>query len=155
MKKYLSLVGAFGLGAALLAGGSAAAQDQANLTAAVHAGSCEAPGESVLALDAFRTGRGQAVGVSGVPTVLESSTDDINGLSGQQLIDSPHIIAVFDGETIVACGAVGGLTDDDDLTIGLSPVDGSGVFGIATIEEIEEEDDDDLEIDLYVVQPVS
>lgn len=154
MKAYLSLVGALGLGVGLLAGSSVAAQDQANLTAAVHAGSCAEPGESVLALDAFRPGRGQAVGVSGVPIVLESSTDDIAGLSGRQLIDSPHILAVFDGETIVACGAVGGLTDDDDLTIGLSPVDDSGVFGIANIEDIEEADDDDLEIDLYVVQPV-
>ena len=86
MKVYLSLVGALGLGVGLLAGSSVAAQDQANLTAAVHAGSCAEPGESVRALDAFRPGRGQAVGVSGVPIVLESSTDDIAGLSGRQLI---------------------------------------------------------------------
>ena len=60
MKVYLSLVGALGLGVGLLAGSSVAAQDQANLTAAVHPGSCAEPGESVLPLHAFRPGRGQA-----------------------------------------------------------------------------------------------
>jgi hypothetical protein len=85
-----------------------------------------------------------------VPVVVESSTDDIGRLSGQDLTGSPHLVAVFVDD---ACGDIGGVTDDDDLMVGLSPVDESGYFGVANIEDVTDDDDDDLEVDVYVVQP--
>jgi len=156
MKRYLSMASVAGLGAALMLGGSAVAQDQPiPVSAAIHAGSCAEPGEQVVALDAFRTGMGSAVGASGVPVVVESSTDDIGRISGQDLTGSPHLIAVFADDAMVACGDIGGVVDDDDLLVGLSPVDDSGYFGVANVEDITDDDDDDLEVDIYVVQPNS
>lgn len=50
------------------------------------------------------------------------------------LLGSNHVIAVLDtdGQTVVACGAIGGVPDGQGaFTIGIAPVDDSGVAGTA------------------------
>src|SRR5699024_5992241 len=55
-------------------------------------------------------------------------------VSLQTLLGSNHVIAVLDedGQTVLACGAIGGVPDGQGaFTIGLAPVDDSGVAGTA------------------------
>jgi hypothetical protein len=50
------------------------------------------------------------------------------------ILADDHVIAVLDedGQTVLACGAIGGVPDGQGaFTIGLAPVDDSGVAGTA------------------------
>ncbi len=136
--------------AALGLGGIASAQDNSEVTAAVHSGMCNDLGDEVASLNNPEPESGNWIGVEGIGQVLESETDDV--VDSGDLIDSPHSIVIFAGGEVVACGEVGGYADDDDLYIGLQPVGNSGYFGIAELDDVDD-DDDEVEIDLYVFQP--
>jgi hypothetical protein len=53
----------------------------------------------------------------------------------QDILNGGRVIAVFDEadpDTMIACGAVGGVLDGNGaMSIGLAPVGGSGVVGVA------------------------
>lgn len=134
--------------------GTVVAQDN-DLSAAIHSGTCDALGDQVASLQAPRPASGPWVGVEGIGSVLESETDDVSGVTASALIGSPHAVVVSAGGTAVACGEVGGnLDDDDSLHIGLAPVDDSGSFGIAELDDFED-DDDELDVDLWVMNPTA
>lgn len=100
---------------------------------------CDASGsdQPVAELNATRLPEGAPVGLEGaVPvatgfTVVEIPLDDI--------IAGNHVLAVFDEddpELMIACGPVGGVLDSNGaLTIGLLPVEDSGVTGVAYLSE--------------------
>jgi hypothetical protein len=137
---------------AALAWGNVATAQNGDISAAVHSGACNELGDEVASLNTPQPEGGDWVGVEGLGVVLQSETDDV--VSGQDLIDSPHSVVIFAGGTVVACGEVGGPLDDEDLYIGLQPVDNSGYFGIAELDDLDD-DDDEVEIDLYVFQPAN
>lgn len=146
--------------AALAWSGAVSAQDDndtVTYSAVIHSGMCDDMGEEVQVLDdSTALGTGEHVGVEGLATVVLSETDDDEiDVSASTLIESPHSIVAYIDDSPVACGEIGGLLDDDeDLWIGLEPLEDSGFFGIVELENIDDDDDDDLEIDVYLVQPV-
>jgi hypothetical protein len=130
------------------------AQSDGDHTAAIHAGACGEIGEELVMLNAPQHESGDWLGIEGLAPILESDTEDISDVSGPGLTDEPHSIVMFSGETAVACGEIGGPVDDDDMIVSIHPVDESGYFGIADIDDILDDDDDDgVEVHLYVVQP--
>lgn len=148
-------VAAVALGLSVAFAGTALAQTSPAYTAAIHAGTCAEPGALVQELQAPRAAAGQIVGVDPGTTVMRSETDRDDVWDAAAAIQSPHIVAVFADGELVACGAIGGaLMDDDELVIGLGAVAESGHHGIAKIDEVGS-NDDDLDVDLYVVAPAA
>jgi hypothetical protein len=126
-----ALVGAV-LAAAVAAFAPVAAQDAA-YPAALYAGECGNLAEEVAALEPAVAPGGSVVGAPGAVPVAESrsalpvSPGDAVGLRLVLAITDPA-----DPGTVLACGTVGGVFDSaDSLAVALSPVGGSGVFGIA------------------------
>jgi len=142
-------------GIAMVGGnGALAVHEDLEFPAAIHAGTCEAPGDEVLALDNLvrlpndddenRAGAPGSQVIHGLP---DNSTID---LTIDDLFADDHILAVFnpDGD-IVACGPIGAYSyeDGDALFFGLrsqgdSPYSGVAIFG-------DDEDDsgsDDLDL---------
>lgn len=155
-------LGIITLCSALILAGTVSAQTPTGAHgAAIHAGACDNLGELVVSLGVPEPEGGAWVGVEGLAVVLESDTDDIVEVTGAQLTDSPHSVVVSSGDAVVACGEIGGPIDDVDLIIGIHPVDDSGYFGIADLDDIVEDGDDDdddgeeVDVDLYVVQPAA
>lgn len=144
--------------AAALAWSGAVSAQNGDYTAAIHAGMCGELGEEVESLDApSPKGTGADVGVEGTSVVYHSDTDDDDiAIPDSELVNNPHSIVVFDGDTPVACGEIGGnVHDGEDLWIALHEVDDSGYTGVAELDDLLDDDDDEVEIDLYVVQPTS
>jgi hypothetical protein len=167
----LGLVGV--VGAVVVGASSALAVHEENeYPAAIHAGSCEAPGDVVFDLPDLtllpdeapegedRVGAPLAQVVHGLPdgTALDATVED--------LLAEDHIVAVFDpeeGTEIIACGPIGAYSfgeDQEELAIGLLEVNGSNYTGVAlfgdhsgaTDDDTETETEDDgLEIEVYIV----
>ena len=126
------------------------------LVAGIYAGSCaDFTGDPVetlrdLTLDSRNA---EFRGLNTAMAVLDSDTE-LNIAIGS-LLDSPHAIVVGDATAPVACGDIGGLVDlnddDEDLDIGLWPVDDSGYFGIAEIDG--DDEDNETEVSVYVAVP--
>lgn len=133
----LALAGSFALGGA----STLAVHENVEFPAAIHAGSCEAPGEVVVELpnlvrlpEGVPT-EGEPVGapvsqvVHGVPvgTTIPMTVPD--------LFAAEHIVAVFnaDGDAIVACGPIGAYTyaEGENLAIGLREQADSNFTGAA------------------------
>ncbi len=133
----IALAGGFALGGA----STLAVHENVEFPVAVHARSCEAPGEVVFELPNLvrlpegAPTEGEPVGapvaqvVHGVPvgTTLAATVPD--------LFAAEHIVAVFnaDADTIVACGPIGAYTyaEGDDLAIGLREQNDSNFTGAA------------------------
>jgi len=130
---------------------------------AVHEGTCDDPVAQPAAevADTAAIGAGsddpEVVGEPTGPGILEAnatidgSLDDFTG--------APHVIAVHasatDYDTIVACGQIAGVKEDGKLVVALTPVDESGVTGIATLDEdtsgVLGLGDDELKITVYLI----
>jgi hypothetical protein len=138
--------------AALLATGAAAATaqdatptaetlDVASYPVSIHAGTCDAPTAQPIGptLDTGVAGLddGELVGISEqAPVQVASETFDgtLDDLTG-----TPHVVAVHASAegygTILACGEIAGYAEDGRLVIALRSVDGSGVSGVAILDD--------------------
>lgn len=134
---------ALGLAGGLALGGAStlAVHENVEFPAAIHAGSCEMPGEVVFELpnlvrlpegaatEGERAGAPVSQVVHGAPvgTTLSATVPD--------LFAEQHIVAVFnaDGDAIVACGPIGAYTyaEGEDLAIGLREQADSNFTGAA------------------------
>jgi hypothetical protein len=176
-------LGLVGVAGAMVFGATStlAVHEENEYPAAIHAGSCEAPGDVVFQLPDLtllpedapegeeRVGAPLAQVVHGLPddTALDATVDD--------LLAEDHVVAVFDPEDdtqIIACGPIGAYSFGDDqesLAIGLREFNESNYTGVAffgrdvevddgddqsTETETEtdtETEDDGLEIEVYIV----
>lgn len=126
------------------------------LVAGIYAGSCaDFSGDAVESLRdlTLDNANGEARGLPSAMAVLDSDTE--LRVSINTFLDSPHSIVIGDPSNPVACGDIGGLVDlnndDEDLDIGLWPVNDSGYFGIAEIDG--DDDDNETEVAVYVAVP--
>jgi hypothetical protein len=139
----LTRLAIFGIAGGLALGGTSAlaVHENVEFPAAVHAGSCEQPGDVVFELpnlvrlpegapaEGDKVGAPVAQVVHGVPvgTSLPTTIPD--------LFAAEHIVAVFNaaGDTIVACGPIGAYTyaEGQDLAIGLREQADSNFTGAA------------------------
>ncbi len=167
----LGLVGVVG---AVVVGASTtlAVHEENEYPAAIHEGTCEAPGEVVFDLPDLtllpedapegedRVGAPLAQVVHGLPddTALDATIED--------LFAEDHVVAVFDAEEgteIIACGPIGAYSfgdDQEELAIGLREFNESNYTGIALFGDDSDASDDDteteteddgLEIEVYIV----
>ena len=155
-------VGAVAVAGTMAFGASSAmaVHEDLEFPAAIHAGTCEAPGDEMLALDNLvrlptdAPAEGEPAGAPGAQVVHGTPDDGVDlGLTVDDLFAADHILAVFDAEgtTIVACGPIGAYTfeDGNDLAFGLRSQGDSPYSGVAIIEN--DDDDDDLDIEVYLV----
>lgn len=155
-----ALVGAAGA-LALAAMPAGAVHENIELPAAIHAGTCEMPGDEVLALDNLvrlpegASEEGEPVGAPGAQVIHGTSDDAEINLTIDDLLAADHVLAVFDeaGENIVACGPIGAYTYEDgsDLAFGLRSQGDSPYSGVAIVDGDDDDDDDGTDIDVYVV----
>jgi len=124
---------------------------------AVHMGSCEAPtpeAEIELAntiVAGSDIAEGTFIGVTpGQPALVSSTTAEISldDLAGTERVIAVHQSAEEFG-TLVACGTISGTKANASLVISLPEVNGSGVNGIAVLDE----NDDSTDIKVYVISP--
>lgn len=159
VRSWMVRLGLVGFAGALaFAGQSAfAVHEDLEFPAAIHAGTCEAPGDEVLALDDLvrlpddAPDSGERAGAPG-SQVVHGTTDDYEiDLTVDDLFAADHILAVFDAEgtTILACGPIGAYTyeDGNDVAIGLRSQGDSPYSGVAIFEG----DDDGTGVDIYLV----
>jgi hypothetical protein len=167
----LALVGAFVIAAprSLNAQDDATPEVQSQVGGyfvAIHEGTCEEP----VAASSWDVGEAHLPGVDddqdegemrgstdAVPVLIVDET--VGTDFGNVLDDGQYLIAVHESAenfgNIVACGALGGVVDDGRLVIGLEEVGGSGVQGVAVIDEdsggILGLGDDELSIKVYLL----
>ncbi len=159
------LIATFGAGA----WGQIAA-GQADESAAIHAGSCaDLNMDPVHSLTQVRLGGGANADDDDDDDVQAGRTGDIGGANVEpvafseteidgridSLVQQPHVVVIWDSADrggVLACGEIGGFpVDDDDLAFGLEEQNGSGYYGIAFLDN--EDDDNEVEVKLYLVSP--
>jgi hypothetical protein len=148
------LIAAFSVATVLTVGSlvSVSAQKSPDtLQANIFAGTCAQLAEAPLqALNNVTNNdprvNGSFSGTASAFGVLTSETEVRIRLS--DMTAAPHAIVISDGTSNVACGDIGGITSrtSRDFRIGIAPIGDSGVFGIAELED----DDNETEIDLYI-----
>jgi len=153
-------LGMLGIAGAVAFGGASAfaAHEDLEFPAAIHAGTCEEPGDVVLELDNLvrlpedAPDEGDRAGAPGSQVVHGLPEDAEFDLTIEDLFADDHILAVFDaeGEAIVACGPIGAYTYDEgnDLVIGLRSQGDSPYSGVALFES---DDDDVVDLSIYLV----
>lgn len=113
-----------------------------NYPVAIHEGTCSSP----IAQPKWDVSNAQVIGTGsdsvdqlgsgGTPVYQASATVDAKL---DDVASSPYVIAVHaspeDYSTIVACGVVAGPKVDGKLVVALTAVSGSGISGIATLDE--------------------
>jgi hypothetical protein len=92
-------------------------------------------------------------GPNAVPVAF-SHTD--TGLRFSDLTERSYVLIVRESSSrqdqIIACGEIGGyFVDDDDLAFGLSEHGGSGFYGIAKLDDAD--DDDRVELKVFLASP--
>lgn len=159
VRSRLARLGMLGMAGGLALGGSSALAVHENLEfpAAIHAGTCEAPGEVVLDLGNLvrlpegAPAEGDRAGAPGAQVVHGTPDDSEIDLTVDDLFAADHILAVFNAEAdaIVACGPIGAYTyeDGEDLAIGLREQGDSMYSGVVLFDV----DDDDLDVEIYIV----
>ncbi len=128
---------------------------------AIHAGTCEEPGDEVLALDNLvrlphdAPDEGEPAGAPGAQVVHGTGDDTEIDLTIDDLFAADHILAVFDaeGEMIVACGPIGAYTYEagNDLVFGLRSQGDSPYSGVVIIDGDDDDADDSTDIEIYLV----
>ncbi len=168
-------LGALGVVSALALGSASALAKHEDLEfpAAIHAGTCEEPGDVVLELDNLvrlpqdAPAEGERAGAPGSQVVHGLPDDASLDLTVDDLFAADHILAVFDaeGENIVACGPIGAYTfeDGNQLVFGLRSQGDSPYSGVVLIgddsddsdddedDDATAEDDDGTDIEIYLV----
>lgn len=148
--------------------GTAVAQDDAESAPShpihIHVGTCEeldpnpiAPLDNLAPRvneDAEEESDNQPVGVLTAPTVLGTSSDEIE-LAWEDMLSASHAINVHmsdeDVQTYIACGDIGGVVVDDTLVISLQPLNDSGYTGIAILSQ---DGDGNVDVnDVYLAEP--
>jgi hypothetical protein len=116
----------------LLVRPSQAVSTAPELEAALRAGSCSRPGALTAGLQAPTIPTGP---VQGAPEAIPGATSFTPApMTLATLLATPHIITLADADTIVACGALGGvLAPDGSLTVVLRGQGGRAVAGAAFI----------------------
>jgi len=87
----------------------------------------------------------------GAPVLISDSTVDAKL---DDLVGTPHVIALHASadqfDTLIACGQIGGIkTDANQIIINLTPIQGSGITGIAFVTE----KDNQVQVTVYVQSP--
>lgn len=152
----VAVAGLMALGASM----AGAVHENLEFPAAIHAGTCEMPGDEVLALDNLvrlpsnAPAEGETAGAPGSQVIHGTPDDGVDlTLTVDDLFAADHILAVFDaeGQNIVACGPIGAYTFEQgsDLYFGLRSQGDSPYSGIAIIDN--DDDDDDLDLEVYLV----
>jgi hypothetical protein len=130
-----------------------AQEGEFNVRAAIREGACDDRGDRIAALRNPDLPRGDEEGSrDGLSALVSETTIEV---SIEDLIGDDSIIAITrEGESGVdACGAIGGqLTRRDVLTIQVSEVDDSGVWGIAVLFP-NDDDDEQTDVQLYLGGP--
>lgn len=136
-------LGAIGLAGSFALGGASAlaVHENVEFPAAVHAGSCEMPGEVVFELPNLVrlpegvAAEGEPAGAPVAQVVHGVPVGTTIGATVPDLFAAEHIVAVFnaDADTIVACGPIGAYTyaEGEDLAIGLREQNDSNFTGAA------------------------
>jgi hypothetical protein len=162
-RSLLVRLGVVGFAGALAFGGASAlaVHEDLEFPVAIHAGTCEEPGDVVAELDNLvrlpegAPVEGERAGAPGSQVVHGLPDDAEFDLSVDDLFADDHILAVFDaeGENIVACGPIGAYTfeDGNDLVFGLRSQGDSPYSGVVLIDNDDDEDDDDADIEIYLV----
>lgn len=159
-RSLLVRLGIVGIAGTVAMAGSTAMASHENLEfpAAIHAGTCEEPGDVVLELDNLvrlpedAPDEGEPAGAPGAQVVHGLPDDTEIDLTVDALFAADYILAVFDQEgAIIACGPIGAYTYEDgqDLAFGLRSQGDSPYSGVALIEN--DDDDDALELQVYLV----
>ncbi len=158
-RSLLTRLGALGVVSALALGSASALAKHEDLEfpAAIHAGTCEEPGDVVLELDSLvrlpedAPAEGERAGAPGSQVVHGLPDDATLDLTVDDLFADDHILAVFDAETdaIIACGPIGAYTFEDgsDLVFGLRSQGDSPYSGVVLIEDDDDDADDAAEDD--------
>lgn len=112
----------------------ALAQGGAQRPAEIRLGSCAGAGEVVTPLTTVAAPAGDPLGQSGAIPVAQSAT--VAPLPLAAFLDAPHVVVVYaspqEVDVPVACGDIGGaLGADGTLAVGLNPVNGSKLDGVA------------------------
>ena len=154
-RSLLARVGALGVVSALAFGSASALAKHEDLEfpAAIHAGTCEEPGDVVLELEPLvrlpedAPDEGERAGAPGSQVVHGLPDDSTLDLTVDDLFAADHILAVFDaeGENIVACGPIGAYTfeDGNQLVFGLRSQGDSPYSGVVLIGDDEGDDAED------------
>ena len=148
-------------GLALVSVSAFAAHEDLEFPAAIHAGSCEMPGDVVLQLDNLvrlpqgAPMEGERAGAPGSQVVHGLPDDTEVMLGAADLFGAEHILAVFDAEgaNIVACGPIGAYTYEEgqDIAIGLRSQGDSPYSGVALFDVDDDDDDSETDLDIYLV----
>ncbi len=105
------------------------------MPAGIYAGTCVESDllEPVVVLNGPRVAKGTALGAADALPVGTAYT--IVDVAFDDMLNGTQVVAVYDEddpETMVACGAIGGVLDANGaLSIGLAPVGDSGLAGVA------------------------
>lgn len=163
VRSRLARFGMLSIAGGLAFGGTSALAVHENLEfpAAIHAGSCEAPGEVVLQLDNLvrlpqgAAAEGERSGAPGAQVVHGLTDDTELDLTAGDLLSAEHILAVFnaEGDAIVACGPIGAYTygEGEDLAIGLRSQGDSPYSGVALFDVDDDDDDGEIDLEIYLV----
>jgi hypothetical protein len=119
--------------------------------AAIHEGTCTQPtGEPAFDfgdVGPFTDDEGNALGAQDVEGTLEAppmltSTETEVDVALDDLLAQPYSVIVHQSEqsfgTYLACGELGGFVQDDQLVIGLRPLNNSGFAGTATLQRADD-----------------
>lgn len=95
-------------------------------------GTCDAPGDVVAPMTALEAPAGEPAGAGSA--IAGASSYSSVAVSIDDLLAAPHAISVTStgDNAVVSCGDIGGVRNDGGaLVIGLRPLNGSGLAGIA------------------------
>jgi hypothetical protein len=111
---------------------SQAVSPASGLQAALRAGACAHPGSLTATLQAPIVPNGPR---QGAPAAIPGATSFTPApMPLAALLATPHVIMIAEADTVVACGALGGvLAPDGSLTVVLRSAQGSAVCGLAFI----------------------
>ena len=161
-------LGMFVAGGLAIGGGLALAQDDVAVVpshpAHIHAGDCANldpnPAAPLNNVEPRMSGDDPEEtpapeGVLTAPAVLFSDSEDLD-LSWDDMLATSHSINVHESDeaidVYIACGEIGGVVVDDELVIGLRPLNDSGYSGVAKLSK---DEDGNVDVEVYLSEPVS
>lgn len=156
--------------AALMLGGATIAQEATPASehvgppegypVAIHQGTCDdmSPDAAYEIGNAITFGVGEdedaepeTVGAGGGAITALLGVSNTVDASIENLGNDGHVVAVHEGEAVVACGQIAGVVDDGQLAMALAPTEGSAVVGVAILDE----DDGQTETRVYIFDTAS